>query len=286
MIIFNCEYCGKEVKAYKSQKQKYCSSECCYNAKKAKHMKQCKYCKKIFHYRDASQQFCSKECVWEYQKTLIGSLSPKYNHVDVKCEICGKIFSVKKSKENKQRFCSKECKLIWYKEYKRTSEKSKLQAEKIVKWMNDGTIKKSMTKPHVIINNLLDELCIAHINEYNIKYYSVDIYLNEINLMIEIMGDYWHSNPTTKYVNAKNKQQQNRINKDKAKHSYIKNQYDIEVLYLWEHDIINRIDVCKQLIINYIKYNGILDNYNSFNYYLDDNALRIKDNIIYPKFAS
>ena len=30
-------------------------------------------------------------------------------------------------------------------------------------------------------------------NEYNCKYYSIDNYLLEYNLMIECMGTYWHT---------------------------------------------------------------------------------------------
>lgn len=286
MIIFNCEYCGKEVKTYKSRKSKYCSSECCYRDRERKHMKKCKFCGKEFHYKDRKQMFCSKECVWEYQKTLIGEKSPKYNHTELQCEICGKTFSVKQSKVGKQRFCSRECQEIWYSEYRKTPEKTKELAERLIKLLDEGKIKKSLTKPHIKINKMLDELSIKYENEYNVKYYSIDIFLPENNLMIEIMGDYWHSNPTTKYGDAKNEQQQSRIGKDKAKHSYVKNQYGIEILYLWENDINNRIDLCKNLVLEYIYNNGILENYNSFNYNKEFGELHLNDKIIVPKFAS
>lgn len=282
MIVYNCKYCGREVKTYKSRKTKYCSTECCYRDREKQHIKECKRCKKLFHYKDKKQQFCSKECVWEYQKTLVGELSPKYNHTNKQCEVCGKTFSVKQSKANSQRFCSKECVEVWYREYKNTLIKKKEQAEVVIKSLTDGVIKKSMTKPHIEINKALDELGVLYENEYNITYYSVDIYLPESGLMIEVMGDYWHSNPTTKYKNKINKQQQSRIGKDKAKHSYIKNQYGVEVLYLWEYDIINRIDLCKKLILEYVNKNGILEDYNSFNY---NDDIKLNENIVQPLFA-
>lgn len=36
---------------------------------------------------------------------------------------------------------------------------------------------------------------IKYINEKTFKYYSVDNYLVDYNLIIEIMGDYFHANP-------------------------------------------------------------------------------------------
>lgn len=290
LIIFNCEYCGKEVKAYKSQKSKYCCLDCCYKDRVKKNnsnkIKICEFCGKEYRSKYKDQKFCSRECVNKHQETLIGELSPKYNHTDIKCEICGKIISVKQSKVGKQRFCSNECKEIWYNEYRKTPEKVKEQAVAVIKLLTEGKIKKSMTKPHTIINEMLEQLNIPHINEHNITYYSVDIYLPDSNLMIEIMGDYWHSNPTTKYGSAKNEQQRKRIGKDKAKHSYIRNQYGIEVLYLWEYDIINRVEICKYLILDYIKNKGCLKDYNSFNYNLVNDKLRLNEEIIYPLFAS
>lgn len=290
MIIFNCEYCGKEVEAYKSRKSKYCCLDCCYKDRVKKNnsrkIKTCEFCGKEFRSKYKEQRFCSRECVNKHQETLIGELSPKYNHTELQCEMCGKVFSVKQSKVGKQRFCSIECREKWYNEYKKTPEKIKEQAKTMTKLLVEGRIKRTMTKPHEDVNKILDDLQVAYENEYNIIYYSVDIFLPEKNLMIEVMGDYWHSNPTTKYGDAKNKQQQIRIGKDKAKHSYIKNQYGVEVLYLWEYDINNRIELCKQLILEYIKTNGILDNYHSFNYHCEDGKLYLNDNIAMPQFAS
>ncbi len=74
----------------------------------------------------------------------------------------------------------------------------------------------------------------------------------------------------------------NRIPKDKAKHTYIKNHYNVEILYLWEDDIYNRLYLCKRLIKQYIKSKGILPNYHSFNYHIKHNKLELNENIILP----
>ena len=98
------------------------------------------------------------------------------------------------------------------------------------------------------------------------------------------MGDYWHGSPI-KYKNKLNDVQRNRIGKDKAKHSYIKSNYGIEILYLWEDDIYNRLDLCRALIQLYISKKGLLKNYNSFNYYLsEDGNIILNSNIIKPYF--
>ena len=100
-----------------------------------------------------------------------------------------------------------------------------------MKAFNDGKMSNINSKPQILVDNLLNKMNINFEREYSIKYYSIDNYLFESNLMIEVQGDYWHSNPC-KFKNKLTKQQFNGITKDKAKHSYIKNKYNIEVLYL------------------------------------------------------
>ena len=123
---------------------------------------------------------------------------------------------------------------------------------------------------------------ILYTNEKGFKYYAVDNYLDEHNLIIEVMGDFWHCHPL-KYNNENMRDiHKKRIPKDKAKHAYFKNNYNIEILYLWEDDIYNNLDVCNALINKYINNNGILDNYHSFNYRLQNNELILNDKIIVP----
>ena len=64
-----------------------------------------------------------------------------------------------------------------------------------------------------------------------------------------------------------------------------KKYYKFEILYLWENEIINDINLCSLLLEKYIETNGILCDYNSFNYYVNDNGtLQLKENIIHPYF--
>lgn len=287
IIHFTCQYCGKEVTDYASRKTKFCTPQCWYAYRKEHQgtFKECEQCGKIFKVKGKTQRFCSKECKFENQKTLIGELSPKYHQVHKICEVCGKEFSVKQSKQDSARFCSNDCRNIWYAEIVRSDERKKLAAKTIISNIVNGKIQQAMTKPHQIISGELDEMGIEHLNEYQVGYYVADIYIVKANLLIEIMGDFWHSNPTTKYGDARLPQQKSRIGKDKAKHTYILNQYGIEVLYLWENDIIHNIELCKKLILEYINNNGSLSNYHSFNYFIGENNISLKEGIAVPKFA-
>ena len=101
------------------------------------------------------------------------------------------------------------------------------------------------------------------------------------------MGDYWHSNPLASCNKDKELKYAQKVNlpKDKAKHTYVKKYYNFELLYLWESDIEKDETLCLKLIQKYINNNGILQDYNSFNYYVNDkNELCLKDNITKPYF--
>lgn len=133
------------------------------------------------------------------------------------------------------------------------------------------------------MDSILEKNNISFEREKSVKYYCIDNYLVESKLMIEVMGDYWHSNPL-KFSNKINQIQYDRIPKDKAKHTYVKNKYNVEILYLWESsDIYGNQNLCEKLILEYIKRNGKLYNYHSFNYCLNENGdVCIKDNLIIP----
>lgn len=293
-VYIKCEYCGKEVYKTKSQYLKaehhFCSNKC---QKLKLHNetyedRQCIMCKKTFNVPIISEQLlCSINCQKEWQKTRIGILNPRFTSQEVTCDICGKSIFVKpyKIKKGQKNFCSNECRRLWYATdfSKRDSwvEECRVRSASLMK---DSIIVN--TKPQVIVNNLLDELNINYINEKNFDYYSVDNFLNDYNLIIEVNGDFWHSNPI-KYPNYKElaNVQLKRIPKDKAKRTYLRNK-GIEILYLWESDIYSNLILCKLLILKFIASKGKLCNYNSFNYTVIEEQLKIKKDIIYPYFEN
>ena len=66
--------------------------------------------------------------------------------------------------------------------------------------------------------------------------------------------------------------------------TYLKKYFNKETLYLWESDINNDVKLCEKIIMSYIENKGILKNYNSFNYYLEDDNLKLMDKVIYPYY--
>ena len=289
--FINCEYCGKEIYQTKTQynkaKHHFCSNQCqkAFQHSELFEDRKCEICGNIFHVsKKSSKRFCSIECQGKWQSTQIGILNPRYKKVEIECENCGKKFYGKlyKIKNGQHNFCSNKCRQTWYSKVfsqdDNWKEKSRKRAVKILESKQLDT----NTRPQQIINDILKDNNISYINEKGFEYYAVDNYLNEYNLIIEVMGDFWHCNPL-KYSSMNDYDiHKKRIPRDKAKHTYFKRYLNIEILYLWEYDIYNNLDVCKILIDKYINNNGMLDNYHSFNYHLENSNLVLNENIIIP----
>ncbi|PAD85021.1 hypothetical protein CHH57_01540 [Niallia circulans] len=210
--------------------------------------------------------FCSSRCRNEYFK--LHNPNPKKEKVKVKCYTCAKIKYVHESVFNKNKyfFCSFDC----YQQRR----------------MEISDLKNTGTSIHVKINNLLESIGISYQNEKVFGYYSMDIYLPDYQLGIEIMGDYWHASPIRyESVEYLNDMQAKNAKKDSRKRNYIENKYNTKILYLWEKDINKNSLLCEKLIEFYILKNGILDDYNSFNYHLTSNGSIVLNNtIIQPYF--
>lgn len=251
----------------------------------------CSYCGKEFirniNELHKNRVYCNMECRNKYKKDFgvhRGDNNPKYNSKTIFCTNCGKGYKAPKyvqeqtnSYGDNNHFCSQKC--YWeYRSKYYVGEKSSMHnyvfsqyqinkmRQNTVKMFADGKFPTKLTSIHKKINNLLDIMNIQYENEKPYKYYSVDIYLPQYNLIIEIMGDYFHGNPL-KYSKKKlNKMQLKNIRKDKAKHTYIKRYYGIEILYLWESDINNDINKCKNIILDYINNKGKINKYHSYQY--------------------
>jgi hypothetical protein len=204
----NCEYCGKLVYKtktnYNKHKHHYCSNEC---QKKKQHEliyenRACEICGKLFHVSKKSlQRFCSIECQSKWQSTQTGTLNPRSTKVEIECECCGKKYYQKlyKTKNGQHNFCSNECRQKWYSEvFSQDEEWREISKKRAVRILENRQIDTD-TKPQQIINEVLNCMDIKYINEQGLEYYSVDNYLNDYNLIIEVMGDFWHCNPL-KYI--------------------------------------------------------------------------------------
>lgn len=289
--FIKCENCGKEVYKTKSQynkaKHHFCSTKCQkeFEHKERFEDRKCEICGELFHAsKKSTQRFCSIECQGIWQTKQIGALNLKFARKEIKCEYCGEKYLVRnyKFKSSEHKFCSNKCRQAWYAEVFSQDENWKEESKKRAVRILENRQLDTNTKPQQIINSILEDMGVSYINEKGFKYYAVDNYLDDYNLIIEVMGDFWHCHPL-KY-NKENMRDihRKRIPRDKAKHTYFKNNYNIEILYLWEDDIYNNLDVCKFLIDKYINNKGSLENYHSFNYQLENNELILNDKIIVP----
>lgn len=288
-----CRICGKKI--YKTlsylgrgNKHHYCSNEC---AQMGRHIdthekRVCEICGGEFDATKSSpKRFCSTKCQNEWQKSQIGPLNPHYSRIDAYCTWCGKKIKVNAYKSSHEHhFCNAQCRQAWYANVFSQSEdwinKSRIRAASILD-LESGVISQTHSKPQQVVDDLLNKLHIRYEREYNLKYYAADNYLTDYHLIIEVMGDFWHANPL-KYAFIKYPQQKKSVERDRRKHTYIKNHMNIEVLYLWEDDIIHRPDICESLIIEYIMNDGHLPNYHSFNWELCEGLMQIKKELVIP----
>ena len=288
-----CDNCGKPLSQplgdYNRAKHHFCNQSCQaeYRHKLAYEDRPCEICGTLMHVAKRSKQrFCSYACQAEWQKTQVGDLNPRFNRVSVPCTWCGKeiLEFPCKVRDFEHHFCNDKCRRNWYariwSQRKEWREQSQLRAVDI---LSSGAISFTQSAPQVVINTMLDEMGAKYINEYDCRYFAMDNYLTESGLMLEIMGDFWHTNPVV-YERAKYDKQIARIKSDRAKQTYIFNQYGVRILYLWEKDINERPEVCKLLIESYIANKGQLENYHSFNYRSDNGAIRMNDDLIIPFF--
>lgn len=266
----------------------------------------CNFCGKITYqkmYKFGSIVYCDMNCRNEYKRQFAekGEDSPFYKSIKIKCDNCGKEIIVPPNRLKRENrfgenfnFCCQTC--CWeYKskyyikeksnlyEFSHSEEQKRLSSRNALNNLKNGLYPQTMTKPHKIVCELLKEMNIDYINEKIFGHYSIDIFLTKFNLPIEIMGDYWHANPNNFLKNNLTSQQIKDIRIDLSKRSYILKHYGLNILNLWESNILLRRDLCKYLIDVFIKNNGRLDNLDSFNY---DNDFKLNKIIIYPYFQT
>jgi hypothetical protein len=261
----------------------------------AKVLCSCDYskCKKIFpkQYNECVKSngltFCSMECQSKWQaETRVGKNHPNYmERIKVNCDWCNKELERPewRLKNNEHNFCNYECARNWHREvFVKSPEFTALMKNVMVNNLNEGKISSTESKPQIIINELLTDQKIKYINEIPFGDFSIDIQLENSNLFIEVNGEFWHCD--NRFYNEINYEMQlKRIKNDKIKKTYITNKLNKKILYLWEFDIVTDLKLCHKLILEYINNNGRLENYHSFNYYIDEfGNLKLKNDIIKP----
>ena len=295
-ILMECKWCGKEFSKtpLKDQENYFCCHDCStkYHAQertKPLMIVNCAYCGEEFERKEQNKKkiYCSDECRAKgFNIKVSGENNVKWvERLIIDCDWCGKEVAITENRYNKStnHFCSDNCRNEYHTNvFSQTDEWKEFMRIETVNRLSNGVFSHTNTTPQIIVDNILNELDIENENEYNCKYYAIDNYLNDSNLMIEVMGSFWHTDHRV-FDKINYLSQATGISKDKSKHTYIKKYYGIEILYLWEYDIGTNQELCKQLIQLYIKNKGILNNYHSFNYHLNnDNILTLNSNIDVP----
>lgn len=248
-IICNCLNCNKEFKKVKSSDKIFCSNKCLgeHKSKLAKVILNCDNCGKHIEKKKAmvnTNNFCNKKCCSEWN-------SKKSLKKVIQCWTCGIDFVVQNNRQESAKTCSKQCdkkyKSFISKNDKVLNSKLRKNAIKSVKSM-----RKKNTLPEQKVRNYLEEKNIKYIEQFSVlDKYLVDFYLPDINLIIEVYGDYWHSNPKV-YGEGKtplNEYQKNKLKKDKSRNFEIEKE-GFELIIIWEKEINEDLEYHMNNIIN------------------------------------
>lgn len=201
--VRKCKICHAEFErnAVHGKYQECCSTACSGIAKRKEPSIFCGYCGKAFH-RSPSRiigGFCSRACF---------GLASRIEKKLQRCVKCGKDFSLIRRRFN-ARFCSKKC---------------------LVKRGFDPTDIEAKTY------KALEELGISYQPQKRFGHYYADAFIPELNIVIEVNGDYWHCNPSIYTDGAIDRIQARSIERDKRKLSYLRNE-NVKVLTIWESEI-------------------------------------------------
>jgi len=245
----------------------------------------CLQCNIVF-FRDKNKtgNFCNRSCAsifyinngtydsWRYKTQ---EKQGKY----IPCSFCGKekYFKPNQLLSDRKRFCSKECfrKCIsdllpkgpnhkWFKKGQSLEERQKTKQTLLAKYGIDNAYKlakiRKISKPQgeiydFLTQNIKQNVVLEH---YEDGYY-YDIFIPDINLVIEYNGDYWHCNPNKydkMFFNSKKKKYAYEIwENDIIKINNIKNK-GYQIIIIWEEEYKKEKNKVLDKLIN-ITYNHI-----------------------------
>lgn len=273
-----CKFCGKKF-IKKHKRHRFCSLDCKrkYTYLNVKNQYICSNCKKLYFtntYKRGEIQFCSKKCELEYKY--------KNSHEIKTCEFCGKEFECIISSSKK--LCSTKCQNLWQKYVYNTEDIKEKRREETIERLRSNIIKNQKSKPHIIVENLLKENNIEFISEYRYDSFIIDIFIKN-KYFVEIMGDYWHVNPSLDKKKCLTKQQIDCVERDIKKYKFFLEK-DIRLLCLWEYDIINNSDKIYEIIKGFIEKDlneSIVHSYNIIN---NTNIIPISQKLAYTQLGN
>lgn len=162
-------------------------------------------------------------------------------------------FSEEKKKyiKQKQSYSAKERLIHGHTGHPHSEETKQILREKTLKRLKEGKFPQTNTLPCRLFKDILINLGLEYEEEFKIDCWSFDFKIK--NFLIEIQGDYWHSNPLKFPNGPKTKGQKVNWIRDKIKKKFIKENSNYELIEFWESDIINdnkNIELClKKLLV-------------------------------------
>lgn len=195
------------------------------------------------------------------KRTRLGLIKDKTNKKLFVCEECGKEEYFKESLAIRKRFCSHECREMFFtRKYTKTCKfcETVFVAEKLKQiycsrqCVNDANEyqfrKNNPTNLEEIGNGLLTVLGFNYKTQYKIDKYYADVYIEEYNLVIEWFGDYWHMNPNKFDADERAIKIHSRDSKRILKLKSL----GYNVLYFWESDVYTNLKFVKKTLFDEI----------------------------------
>lgn len=242
--VRNITLCGKECR------NKYFITQNP-NPKKDKLKVKCETCDEDMYvnksvFKKRKHHLCSRDCYKIHRSRFYNKENTyNYQNFQVECDYCGELHkTIQWEIENREhKFCSQEC----YFSFRRENYREFYFSKNI----NNG---RPESVPERKVREYLDVNKINNIQEYTIdNIYFADFYLPEYNSIIEVYGDYWHSNSK---IYGKGKRQLNEIQiknmkRDNRRNAHIKH-LGYNLYIIWESDIKENINYHMEMLIDTI----------------------------------
>tara|TARA_Y100000593_G_scaffold49662_2_gene93575 strand:- start:3977 stop:4870 length:894 start_codon:yes stop_codon:yes gene_type:complete len=192
------------------------------------------------------------------KKTRKGSGNPMFGkkpwNLSLTKETSPSIMSVSQKMSNrtvstetkkKQSEAAKKRKVHGHTGCKHSEENKKKFRANTLEMIKNGKFKHTDTLPSLRFESFLQDLGISYEKEKHRLYWSFDFYLKDLDIYIEVDGDYFHSNPKIYHNGPKTKTQKVNYYRDKRKNEYCINN-NINLIRFWESDILGDEECVKQ----------------------------------------
>lgn len=259
-VVCQCDYCHNEFerKRIDVKDVTLCNRDCRNeylklhnpNPCKEKIEVQCASCKKAVlvnesKYKKKKHFLCSRECYKLHRsKNYHSDKLYNYQSITRNCANCQKEIKVIAYDliHRNNSFCNPSC--------YHTHKKNNFSSYYFHDALNNS---RKETNPEKVVREYLERNKIEYEQEFCINnMYFADFLVKGTNSIIEVYGDYWHSNPV-KYPNDsdRNEIQKKNIRRDRKRNAHLKHLgYSVHII--WERDALNNIDYFLGEIINKI----------------------------------